>query len=180
MNSSIKFFVLISVLFICGSCINSKDDNKDKADNRGDKPLQTTALQTKFDATVALNFINEYTTHCNHTVNKTDSIDEMLNWVNKCRLLTTDFKRNYSDLIIKAYKEDPDMCLDFNAIFDAQDYPDKGFDLVSADAKTGYVIVKGKNWPSFQITLRLKYVANRWLVDGAGIINIPQGMRSKR
>ena len=72
------------------------------------------------------------------------------------------------------------MGLDFDPIFDAQDFPDKGFELVSSDKNSGYITVKGKDWPEFVLVIRIVYLDNKWLVDGSGIINIPESKRAKR
>lgn len=70
------------------------------------------------------------------------------------------------------------MGLGFDPIFDAQDYPDKGFKIDKQDST--YVIVKGINWPDFRLSLRLTFEDRQWLVDGAGVINIPTNKRAKR
>jgi len=72
-----------------------------------------------------------------------------------------------------AGKVDPELGLDEDPIFDAQNYPDKGFELAAFDSKTNYVVVKGKNWPDFKLTLKMVAENNTWLVDGCGLIKIP-------
>ena len=80
----------------------------------------------------------------------------------------------------EAYKIEPDLGLDVDPIFDAQDYPDKGFDLESFDRKTNFVVVKGKDWADFKLTLKMVLENENWLVDGCGIINIPKDKRIAR
>lgn len=58
-------------------------------------------------------------------------------------------------IIDLAYKQDPELGLDRDPIFDAQDCPDKGFELDSFDEKTNYLTVKGKNWPEFKLTMEV-------------------------
>ena len=83
-------------------------------------------------------------------------------------------------MIEEAFKIEPELGLDFDLIFDAQDYPDEGFELESFDNKTNYVVVKGKNWTDFRLTIKMVLENNKWLVDGCGIINIPNDKRSAR
>lgn len=72
------------------------------------------------------------------------------------------------------------MGLGFNPIFDAQDFPEKGFELIDCDTRLGYVTVKGIDWPDFFVVLRVVQQDKKWLVDGAGVVNIPVGKRAKR
>lgn len=77
-------------------------------------------------------------------------------------------------------KADPEIGLDADPIFDAQDYPDKGFELETFDSKTNYLVVKGKNWTDFKLRIKMVLENDRWLVDGCGIINIPHDKRIAR
>ena len=56
----------------------------------------------------------------------------------------------------------------------------KGFSLLKADTSSGYVTVQGIDWKKFELVLRLVRVDAKWLVDGAGIINIPIEKRARR
>lgn len=124
------------------------------------------------DFNVALQFMNAYTAYC------ATSADA--NWIAKQPLLTDNFKAAHKKLIEDAQKADPEMGLGFDPIFDAQDYPDKGFSISATDTANGYVTVTGINWPDFQVVLKVVQQNNQWLVDGAGVINIPQEKRAKR
>nr|MBP6315517.1 hypothetical protein [Chitinophagaceae bacterium] len=79
-----------------------------------------------------------------------------------------------------AYKQDPELGLGFDPIFDAQDYPEKGFELVSFDEKTNFIVVKGKDWADFKLTLKMVEENEQWLVEGCGIINIPKDKQNFR
>src|SRR5437764_4590505 len=102
------------------------------------------------------------------------------NWVERNPLLTNNFKTFYRNLLDAAQKEDPEVGLDFDPIFDAQDFPDKGFEIVNCDNETGYVTVRGKDWADFVLVLKVIQQDNKWLVDGSGVINIPVNKRAKR
>jgi hypothetical protein len=124
----------------------------------------------------ALTFINSYVDNCN----KMKESIEVVEWANSNKLTTQSFKAELKRLIDEAYKLEPEIGLDADPIFDAQDYPDKGFELDSLDDKTNYIVVKGKNWPDFKLTIKMLNDNNNWLVDGCGIINIPNDKRIVR
>jgi hypothetical protein len=130
----------------------------------------------KPDAGVALAFINGYTRVC--AVPGTATADSI--WVENSPQVTDGFKQRYRFILDSARKADPELGLDFDPIFDAQDFPDKGFSLASMDSTSGYLRVAGNDWKTFELVLKLAYVNNKWLVDGAGIINIPKEMRARR
>ncbi len=104
----------------------------------------------------------------------------ILEWVKSNSLATQKFKEELKRTIEDAYEKDPEIGLDFDPIFDAQDYPEEGFTLDSLDVKTGYLIVRGKKWKEFKLVMKLVYEDKKWLVDGCGIINIVKGKRMQR
>jgi hypothetical protein len=121
-----------------------------------------------FNAIVALRFMDGYAKFCNSHQRNVD------HWVKCNTLLTERFKSAYKKMIDDAYRADPEVGLDFDPIFDAQDYPEKGFKVLKYDSASGYVTLCGKNWREFVVTVKVVFQNNRWLVDGAGIINIPK------
>jgi hypothetical protein len=129
-------------------------------------------IQGSSEIDAALKFINDYTELCN-----SGPIDKT--WIERNKLLTENFKKTYSNLFDSANKEDPELGLDFDPIFDAQDFPDKGFELVKCDS-LGYVTVSGIDWPDFILVLKLVQEGNKWLVDGCGVINIQLEKRAKK
>jgi hypothetical protein len=40
--------------------------------------------------------------------------------------------------------------------------------------------VKGKDWTDFKLTIKVVLENGKWLIDGCGIVNIPNEKRSKR
>jgi hypothetical protein len=160
-------YLLIFVVVVGFSC-NTQTNNKSK--------VQTDSMDSKLvpDSSIALQFINDYSDFCS----KKQSSDN--DWIKKNRLLTDNFKTAYKNLLDSAIKLDPEMGLGFDPIFDAQDYPDQGFEIVSCDNKSGFVTLKGKDWPEFVLIIRIVYQDNKWLVDGSGVINIPENERAKR
>ena len=128
------------------------------------------------DFNVALNFINDYTKFCT----KTDQRSSEAEWIKQDSLLTDNFKNRYRGLMDSAQKRDPELGLGSDPIFDAQDFPEKGFSIVKVDTLSGYVTVAGNDWKEFELVLKVEQEHDKWLVDGAGVINIPDDKRAKR
>ena len=165
-----KTFLFLFVLLTYSSCSTRHENNE--------KKLEVKKVETSTpDFNVALKFINDYTDYCNKQMRK-ENLDS--NWVYKNELLTESFKSRYKTLNDSAFKEEPEVGLDADPIFDAQDYPDKGFQIIKSDKTTGFVTLQGKNWKEFTIVLRIVSQNGKWLVDGAGIINIPTDKKAKR
>lgn len=131
---------------------------------------------TESQKTTSLKFINGYV----ENANRMGKALETREWVKQNPLVTKSFVKAVTNLIDDAEKADPELGLDFDPIFDAQDYPEEGFQVVQADEKTGYVTVSGKEWTDFKLKLKLIREGQHWLVDGAGVINIPEEERTSR
>ena len=159
---------------------------KKKVENKPEKIIQQENIEidketkSEIDIIVALKFINEYSEFCNKQFKKQTTITSK-SFIEKNEFLSDSFKKKYKELIETAEKEDPELGLDFDPIFDAQDFPENGFELSSVE-KSGYLIVKGKGseWANFTVKLKVINFENKWLVDGAGVINIPENLREKR
>lgn len=166
----VKKICLFLLIILSVSC-NTQTDVDPKNETGSTEAKQTT------DFNVALKFINDYTAVCSSNPETTN----MMNWILKNELLTDSFKKSYKNLVDSAKKADSEMGLDFDPVFDAQDFPDKGCELLNCDNNTGYITVKGKiDWPEFNLVLRVVSQNNKWLVDGSGVINIPENKRAKR
>ncbi len=94
--------------------------------------------------------------------------------------ISEDIKTELKTIMKEAYKIEPELALNADPIFDAQDYPEKGFELDSFESKTNYVVVKGKDLEDFKLTMKMVLENDNWLVDGCGIINIPINKRITR
>ncbi len=142
------------------------------------KPLSTHSqvTESKPDFNVALTFINDYATFCTPTSPPTNDT----NWIENNSLLTDNFKRQYFSLLDSGKRIDAELGLGFDPIFDAQDFPDSGFVIAAWDEKTGFVTVRGKDWPQFVLVLKVVSHNHKSLVDGCGVINIPEDKRAKR
>lgn len=166
-NKILAAFFLISFLWSCKSKKEEKSEVKDP-------PVQKVAFP---DFNVALQFINDYTRFC--LLTDKDKVSDSV-WINQNILLTQNFKRHYKALVDSAWKADSELGLDFDPIFDAQDFPDKGFSIAKTDSSSGYVTVAGKEWKDFFLNIHVVLESNRSLVDGAGVINIPFARRAQR
>ncbi|MEW7279495.1 hypothetical protein ABW636_12950 [Aquimarina sp. 2201CG1-2-11] len=121
---------------------------------------------------MAINFLNSYI--------KNNSSLGVIEWTKTSSLVTENFKKELENIVTKAREEDPELGLGFDPILDAQDYPDEGVELLNFDSETGYVIVKGIKWDSFNLTMKVIAKNGKVLVDGSGTINIPEDKRSER
>ena len=167
MKKNLIPFLMIFMLISC----NKKPENKLDIISSDKKP------KTEIGASIALKFINDYTEISNEIM-LTDNKISIDDWIEKYPSLTDNFKSTYKDLVKNAEKEDPELGLDSDPIFDAQDYPEKGFEISKIDNKNGYITFKGRDWSSFLVNIKMKLINKKWLVDGAGTINISQNKRT--
>lgn len=103
-----------------------------------------------------------------------------LDWLLQHPQTSPNFKQSLQDIIQAAQKENPEFGLDFDPVLDAQDFPDKGFVLKDYDPSTGYMTLSGVEWPEFLLVVRAVEHENRWYLDGAGVVNIPESKRTVR
>jgi len=141
--------ILITSLFACGT------PNKDSNNEQG------------MDPQISLNAMNDY-------VKSGSALKDPAKWVRNNQLLSPDFKKGYDKMISDAYKDDPEMGLGFDPILNAQDFPEKGFEIKSVDSKRGLVVLQGIDWSDFVVKTKLVEVNGQWLVDGAGVIRMPK------
>ena len=127
------------------------------------------------DFNVAIKFINEYTEFCKA---KSPGIIDST-WIDRNPLLTKSFKTRYNFILDSAFTADPELGLDCDPIFWAQDFDDEGFVILKADSTFGYVTMVGKEWKEITVEMKVVYENNKWLVDGSGLINMPKGRKIK-
>lgn len=158
-----KHFTLVSLLFLF-SCVENRSitGKSNEAGNQSEISIDA------HKSTIALDFVNNYVENCN----KMKDALSVADWVSTNKLVTKRFKEYLAKIIDEANQLDPEMGLDADPIFDAQDYPDEGFELESLDNKNNIVHLKGKNMPDFKLKVRIVQENNDWLVDGCGMINM--------
>ena len=166
-----QIIIGLNILLIT-SCGQSHETTNTKKTDATEAMPQNTQLP----AEQALKFINSYVNNCNKMKESLGVIE----WTNANGLTTINFKKELKTLVENAYKQDPELGLGFDPIFDAQDYPEKGFELVSFDEKTNFIVVKGKDWADFKLTLKMVEENEQWLVEGCGINNIPKDKQNFR
>jgi len=152
-----KLTLIFTIFFIisCGNNVNTSNSNK--SDN-------------------ALKFINAYVEFSNKTGKKMDIIE----WVNSIDMTTKGFKSDLKKIVDQAYEQNPEFGLEADPIFDAQDYPSKGFEIESFEQNSNYLTIKGIDWTEFKLNIKIIEENGNWLVDGCGIVNIPTDKRAKR
>jgi len=168
---------MIRLIFIITLLIFSSCRQNTEPKNLTNKIIiESTEFRQEQAIEKALAFLNSYVDNCN----KIKESIEVVEWVNSNKLTTNNFNSELKRIMDEAYKLEPEIGLDSDPIFDAQDYPDKGFEFDSFDSDTNYMVVKGKNWPEFKLTIKVVLENNGWLIDGCGIINIPNNKRVAR
>ena len=136
------------------------------------EPLESEASSEDENYQAALDFINSYI----------ESIDqlEILEFARNSSLATDKLKSELENIVILAWEENPRIGLLADPLFDAQDYPPNGFELHEFNPQTGYVIVKGIDWEDFKVAMQVVDVDGHILVDGCGIVNMPENKRIER
>jgi len=131
-----KMRSLIIAVFCFGlfSCNSEDKTNAETSAAPTEKPMVP-------DFNVALNFINDYTKLCTQPQRTKTS-----EWIRQNPLLSDNFKNRYTSLLDSAEKKDPELGLGSDPIFDAQDFPEKGFSLLKIDTLNRYVTVAGIDW----------------------------------
>lgn len=164
-----KFIVVLAQLAIMFSC-NTQTTETTKNNIINNDEISALACES------ALKFANEYVSS---TV-RSSPVQNDSAWLYRNPLLSAKFISEYRMLIDSANKADPEFGLGFDPVLDAQDYPDKGFEIATCNNETGYVSLLGKGWKDFYLTVKMVFADSIWLVDGSGIINIPPDKRAKR
>ncbi|MGV8934476.1 MAG: hypothetical protein ACOH1I_07620 [Gallionellaceae bacterium] len=129
-------------------------------------------------AEVAKRFINDYKKYHDDASHKLTTITT-IGWIQSNNNVTDSFKKSYKQLVDKANKEDPEMGLGFDPIFDAQDYPERGLTILNCN-HSNFITLHGSDWESFELVVKTIHLQAGWLVDGAGVRNIPKIKRAHR
>lgn len=150
-------FFLLGILFFLVSCGGKQQ--QEKVLNESKKDIEVAVVPP--DPEVAIRFLNAYIK---------DGFTE--GWLEKSGYVTEKFISERNVLIKEATEADPEMGLDHDPITQAQDIPSK-YELKSFDEKTGLVTAIAKDWEDYSVKLRIIQEGDKWLVDGAGDINMP-------
>ncbi len=154
--------ILSTSLLALVACTESKEHT-----DTATKQEEAVTVNENQAVEVALSFVNAYVVNCNQ-MGKALAVEE---WVTMNTQTTFEFKAALTNLVNEAKKNDPEMGLEADPIFNAQDYPENGFELESLD-KTGNIIhLKGKGQPDYKLTLQMKQDNGAWLVNSCGMVN---------
>lgn len=157
------------LLFIFGLLLISCNSSSPKKESHLLERIPT----KETDYQVGLDFINDYLDFLYNWDENSNRVD----WLENREDVTDKFKSELRTLQEEAEKENSEYGLGFDPILDAQDSPSK-FEIESK--KGNYMIVKGTDWPDFLLTLKLLYDEETWLVDGAGVVNVPKDKQIER
>lgn len=125
----------------------------------------------------ASRFMNDYVKFVEASSGK-KTTENRSQWVKRSTIVTDNFKAAYKKLLNAASKEEGGLSAD--PILAAQDYPDQGYEVLSCDEKSGYVTLQGVGAPGFNVVVKVIQAKGGWLIEGAGVINIPRNKRAAR
>ncbi|SFT18905.1 hypothetical protein SAMN05660206_12022 [Sphingobacterium wenxiniae] len=157
-----RFILFLAMIALFAGCqSNTRPSETDS------KQSNVEEQSTETDYQVAERFLNEY------VVLESDDVEQ---WIQQHILLTNSFKATYLNIMEAARKEDPEIGLGFDPILNGQDFPST-FTIADIDSTTGYVTLKGVEWADFLLVVRVVKQNETSLLDGAGIVNIPEEVR---
>lgn len=159
-----RYLFPISLMFLFACNFTRNNDNY----TLRAKKYNSDVVMNEMKTSAAINFINGYVKNCN----KMKEAVPVVEWVDKSESVTQEFKTALKKLMDDAYLSEPETGLDADPIFNAQDYPENGFDLEKVDRSNNMVYLKGIDWPDFKLIIRMKKQNDRWLVDGCGMVNM--------
>lgn len=175
---TLTILVILNFLISCNHPIKNKTKVISKVKNSLIENKKSTSI-LYYDYSVALDFINEYTENCNKVIGDTNNKWNENDWIQNNKSISKEFKLKYTSIIENGFKDNPKRGLDFDPIFDAQDFPDIGFTIYEVDTIKHYVKVKGTDWPEFKLTIKVINKNNTTLVDGVGYVNMPKSTMRK-
>ena len=130
------------------------------------------------ESAVANDFMAEYIRYNNDVLNQ-KTTQTAAQWIQHNENVTGDFKKSYQELVARAEKQDPELGLDFDPILNAQDYPEQGFEIAQCEENLVTLVGKGKEWQNFKVAVEILNTERGWLINGAGVINIPKNKQAK-
>lgn len=133
----------------------------------GSQVVTHTASAYEKNSGIALGFIIDY---ARYEFEGVDIEKELNDWANKNELVTQNFRASLAKLLRDAYSKDPDYGLGSDPIIDAQDIVAKGFFIYQAGKDL--VLIGNEYFADMRIPVKFVQVGDKWLIDGAGIVNI--------
>ncbi len=129
-------------------------------------------------AQVALEFMNGYVAY-SEAIMKTKTPIKVEAWLAGFARLSPGFIPAYKKLEAQGFELDAELGWGMDLILDAQDYPEQGFELLRCKGND-LLELRGRNWPEFKVVVKTLQRDGRYLIDGAGRVNIAESERAKR
>lgn len=168
----IIFFLIAMALLV--SCVPAtKPESQEQVQNDSVETVTTNTATTEAeipDFEIGLQFVEEYIKYIS-TSQDLVKIDE---WLQGHPLLTQNFKDTYKKIVEEANRKDPEMGLNYDPIIKGQDFPETGFFIEEKNAESGYLTIKSSEDKYFDVKIKLVSENGKWLVDGAGVVNITE------
>lgn len=127
----------------------------------------------------AARFANAYVKHAEAVLDGR-SRQGTVSWLKANALASPTLAAAYAAKEREGRKKDPELGWGADILLDAQDFPDKGFELQTCLATPGYVRLRGIDAPDFTLTLRVEDTPAGPRVIGSGMVNIPAKLRATR
>lgn len=131
------------------------------------------------EAEVAVKFMNQYLAYSAAPSNGHDKPSTEA-WLASNPLAARELLVSYKAVDAAGRRQDPELGWDVDLILDAQDGPEKGFRLSQCAQVPGVVILQGVDWQAFKVAVKVGSTARGLQVVGAGMVNIPKGLRAPR
>lgn len=115
--------------------------------------------------------MNDYLCHLLAVESGTSTLSHE-RWVLRSKVVTRRFKNTYTALI-------KGPALDYDPLTFAQDYPTAGW-VPSGCAAAAFVTLRDKHGDLVEppLVVKVQKSGNRWMIDGAGVIDIPDSKRA--
>jgi len=111
------------------------------------------------DWQLGLDFANDY----RNLSDSSSSFSSKLDWLESCEMVSPAFLSSYEQLM--------EQDIDFDPVFNAQDYPDEGFSIAHKDSINNRLLLQGIDWPAFKLEIQLIQTESGWKIDQAGVVN---------
>ncbi len=131
------------------------------------------------EAQAAVGFMNRYLAYLEDVFERR-SEQSVADWLAADGQIAPEFVEAYRQLEAEGYAHDPEMGWGVDLLLDAQDHPDQGFALAACSEEPGVVLLRGVDWPQFEVAVRVASSAQGSQVLGAGLVNVPEHARASR
>ena len=178
LDLNMKHILVFTIAILLFSCQEKTEKTSEIPINTLDpgmsENLSEESSSIDLDPKVGVDFINSYI--------KSSIAGEIgiLEFTESNPNASENLKRKLEKMLNTAWEDDPEIGLGFDPFFDAQDFPMR-VEMANYDAKSGYLQLKGiEDWDEYRLTLKLINQNGKTMVDGCGVVNIPQEKQAAR